>query len=433
MLPVEQEKLIYHAVLNNIDYLNNCKPEFFDLPNYPLLFKMAKKFTIRYSNPPTADQLKNIVKINNIEGITDDFIDILYDIDLNLYDAEWLNNVLHAWIEIKTLNKSAEALYSYLKTTQITIENAHNVFENALDIFNKGVNITLDDNIGLDFFNTNSHIQIKANTFPTGYKYLDIVLGGGWSLKNFYVFAGETKIGKSIWLSNIAVNAIKNGNNCIYISFEMQDRYVIKRLGSNLLNIPISEYNDISNDVDYMKKKIELLNANSMDIMGKLWVKEFPTSSASVKDIERYVIKLEDKLGIKFKVVIVDYINIVSNWRNPNSENTYFKIKQIAEDLRAMGVRNNWAVITATQVNRSGYGAKGELSLTNIAESSGLGHTVDWMGGIMQDILMYTNKEYMLQTMLNRNEGYKNSKKKFKVNYDYMRIIEDELSDIIIE
>lgn len=170
-----------------------------------------------------------------------------------------------------------------------------------------------------------------------------------------------------------------------------------------------------------------------MDIMGKLWVKEFPTSSASVKDIERYVIKLEDKLGIKFKVVIVDYINIVSNWRNPNSENTYFKIKQIAEDLRAIAVRNNWVVITATQVNRSGYGAKGELSLTNIAESSGLGHTVDWMGGIMQDILMYTNKEYMLQTMLNRNEGYKNSKKKFKVNYDYMRIIEDELSDIIIE
>jgi hypothetical protein len=31
------------------------------------------------------------------------------------------------------------------------------------------------------------------------------------------------------------------------------------------------------------------------------------------------------------------------------------KIKQIAEDLRAMAMRNSWAIVTATQVNRSGF------------------------------------------------------------------------------
>ena len=42
--------------------------------------------------------------------------------------------------------------------------------------------------------------------------------------------------------------------------------------------------------------------------------------------------------GVKLKTIIIDYINILSNYRNPNTENTYMKIKQIAEDLRAMAV-----------------------------------------------------------------------------------------------
>jgi hypothetical protein len=166
---------------------------------------------------------------------------------------------------------------------------------------------------------------------------------------------------------------------------------------------------------------------------GKLWVKEYPTSSASVKDIERYLVKMEQLKNIKFKTVFVDYINILANWRNPNSENTYMKIKQIAEDLRGMATRNNWAVITLTQINRAGFGASGALSLSNIAESSGLGHTVDWMGGIIQDELMYANREYLLQTMLNRNEGYKNSRKRFAIDYNYMRIVEDLASQIIMD
>lgn len=83
--------------------------------------------------------------------------------------------------------------------------------------------------------------------------------------------------------------------------------------------------------------------------------------------------------------------------------------------------------------HNSGFGASGALSLSNIAESSGLGHTVDWMGGIIQDELMYAENEYMLQTMLNRNEGYKNSRKKFSIDYSHMRILEDMNSQIILD
>jgi hypothetical protein len=72
-----------------------------------------------------------------------------------------------------------------------------------------------------------------------------------------------------------------------------------------------------------------------------------------------------------------------------------------------------------------------DLSMNSASESSGLVATVDGMFGIIQDPMMYTNNEYKLKLLANRDEGYKNSYKKFLVDYNYMRISEDPNSQII--
>jgi len=148
--------------------------------------------------------------------------------------------------------------------------------------------------------------------------------------------------------------------------------------------------------------------------------------------VENWLRKVEEVKGIKFKIIVIDYINIMKNWRNPNTENTYMKIKQIAEDLRAMGQRNSWAIITATQTKQSEFDAT-DLSMNSASESSGLVATVDGMFGIIQDPLMYSNNEYKLKVLANRDEGYKNSYKKFNVDYSFMRISEDMNSQIMNE
>jgi replicative DNA helicase len=261
---------------------------------------------------------------------------------------------------------------------------------------------------------------------------MDLVLGGGFYSKALFCFLGEMKIGKSIWLANIAANSVRMGYNTAVISLEMRDRKLIKRLGANLLNISMRDYAQVAQDQSIMKKKLSGLGYDTLQTPGKLYVKEFPTSSAGVPDVERYLQKMEESKGIKFKMVILDYINILKNWRNPNTENMYMKIKQIAEDLRAMGMRNDWAIITATQINRSGFGST-DLTITNISESAALGHTVDALFGIIQDEIMHANREYNLKLMANRDDGYKNSKKKFLINYDYMQIVEDPDSQMILE
>ena len=240
------------------------------------------------------------------------------------------------------------------------------------------------------------------------------------------------KIGKSIWLANVAANAVRLGYNTAVISLEMRDRKVVKRLGANLLTMKMREYGPLADDTDSMKKKLKNIGYDDLRMPGQLFVKEFPTSSAGVPDIEMWLRKMEELKGIKFKVIVLDYINILKNWRNPNTENMYMKIKQIAEDTRAMAMRNDWAIVTATQINRSGFGST-DLSITNISESAALGHTVDAMFGIIQDEIMHANEEYILKLLANRDDGYKNSKKKHLINYEYMRITDDPNTQIITE
>lgn len=434
MLPNHLEKILYHYILQRKELLQHTKENFFDTPNYPKLFQAAKAFVEKYNQVPTQKQLIEIVKIKGWgETINREFIDSLYEINLEEYDPEWLNESTEAWVEYKSLDKSVENLVTYLKTTKIDASNVKNVVETAKDIIVRGNNIDFKFDEGLDFFNPESHKQPTLDTFTTGYPYLDTVLGGGWSTKALYVIAGENKVGKSIWLANLTAQAVKLGYNSALVSLEMRDRHVVKRLGANMLGITMKEYATIAEDQDLIKKKLGTVGMDELKIPGKLFIKEFPTSSASIKDVERWLLKMEQLKGIKFKIVFIDYINILMNWRNPNSENMYLKIKQIAEDMRAMGTRNNWAIVTLTQLNRSGFGASGQIALSSVAESSGLGHTVDWMGGIIQDEVMYANNEYMLQTMLNRGEGFKNSRKKFSIDYSYMRILEDMGSQIILD
>jgi hypothetical protein len=101
------------------------------------------------------------------------------------------------------------------------------------------------------------------------------------------------------------------------------------------------------------------------------------------------------------------------------------KIKQIAEDLRAMAVRNEWVVITATQINRGGYDSS-ELTMSHIAESAGLSHTADIIYGIIQDTSMQMNHEYWLKVLKIRNGEGKNSRCMYRIDYSYMRLTETD-------
>ena len=415
------------------ELLDVVKSRFFDTADIRKIYEIAQEFTEKYNDIPTRSQINELIKMKGLSDELDNKkLDYLYEVNLKEYEEEWLRETAESWIEYKNLDLSVYDLLNYLKTTKVTTENVKDVVQNAKNIITERNNIQFNFDEGLDFFNPESHHQPSSDTFSTGIPMMDLVLGGGWYSKALFCFIGEMKIGKSIWLANVAANSVKLGYNTAVLSLEMRDRKLIKRLGANLLGINMKEYDAMAEDRTMMKQKISNMGYESLQVPGKLYVKEFPTSSAGVPDIERYLIKMEEIKGIKFKVIVLDYINILKNWRNPNSENTYMKIKQIAEDLRAMAMRNSWAIVTATQINRSGFGST-DLSANNISESAALGHTVDAMFGIIQDEIMHANREYILKLIANRNDGYKNARQKFLISYDLMRITQDPDSQMTSE
>lgn len=421
------ENIILKNIICNPAYLETCKGEYFKNSGFQEIFHLSKKFWEKYHEVPSKDQLRESVKLESREDkVQPGEIQAVFEVDLSKYQEDWLTETTELFIEYKNLVSSAVDGVKYIQSTPVTSDNIKEVVTTFKNIVIERNNIDFSFDQGLDFFHPDNHKQLISTTFPTGFPFIDTVLGGGFSAKSLYVFMGMPKVGKSLWLGNLAAQAVKAGHNVAVISLEMNDRKYIKRLGANLLGIPVNEYSTAAEDEQKMKKKIQSMAYDNLRIPGKLFVKEFPTSQASALDVERYLRKVEEQHGIKFKVVVIDYINIMKNWRNPNSENTYMKIKQIAEDIRGVAMSNQWAIVTATQTKQSEFDST-DLSISSASESSGLVATVDGLFGIIQDPMMYANREYKLKLIANRDDGYKNAYKMFNVDYTYMRILENSV------
>lgn len=420
------EKIFFKLSLQKVKYLETIKSGFYTSEEIDYLSKLAHKFYEKFHETPSKEQMKLLVKNSKQKDkVSDDMVELIYETNLNEYDEEWLTSTAEAWIKWRNFDSSLIDTVEFIKSTTVTPENVDTIVNKVKGLINDRNSLTFDSNLGLDFFNPDAHDQRETDKVSSGYNFIDRLLGGGYDRGgNLIVYVGEQNIGKSIFLANDAATSVKMGHNTAVITAEMADHKFVKRIGANLLTIPINEYQEKSRNKEYIQRRLESVG-DGLTPPGNLFVKQFPTSQATVLDIEAYLKQVEEEKKIKLNVVVIDYINILSNYRNPNSENTYLKIKQIAEDLRAMGVRNNWLIVTATQITRSGYNAS-DISMSDVAESAGLSHTADVMLGIIQDDLMRANFEYWLKILKIRDGEGKGTKCRLIINYNYMRLTETE-------
>ena len=421
------EKIFFRLSLVKTKYLKSIKTGFYTSQEIDILSQLSNKFFERFNETPTKDQLVMLVQRSEKakEKITEDILNLVFDVDLDQYDEEWVTTTAESWIKWRTFDTSLIDTIEFIKTTQVTPENVDSIVTKVKGLINDRNNLSFNSDLGLDFFEVDSHDQKDTEKVSTGYNFLDRMLGGGYDKGgNLIVYAGEQNIGKSIYLANDAANFVKMGTNTVVVTAEMAAHKFVKRIGSNLLTIDINDYADKAKNKEHVKRRLETVG-DGFTPPGSLFVKQFPTSQATVLDIEAYVNQIEEEKQIKVGAVVIDYINILANYRNQNTENTYMKIKQIAEDLRAMGIRNNWLIVTATQITRNGYNSS-DIGMTDIAESAGLSHTADVMLGIIQDDLMRANSEYWLKVLKIRDGEGKGTKCKLNINWNYMRLIETE-------
>lgn len=427
------EKIFYHYLDKRPELETMVEHRFYVNPDIRLAHKIREEFRKKYNRVPSKAQMKEIVKLKNLQETLDfEKIDAIYEVDLTQYEPEWLEKNTEAWIKWQAYDASIIDLVNYTKTAKVTVDNIDEIIEGGKSIVSERNNFDFNFDDGSDFYDPSKHEQKTYERFSTGYKFFDTVLSGGYSKKTLLCFAGAPKSGKSILLANLCAQSVRQGYNCAYISLEMSESLVMGRLGQNMFNVKGTEYSTEADNAEWVKQKLKnLYGIDSFTTPGALRVKEFPTSTASTLDIENWLKRSQELNGIKYNVVFVDYISILKNWRNPNSENLYMKIKQIAEDLRAIASRLDLCIVTAIQLNKSAFNVT-DLTMSDVAESSGLVHTVDALFGIIQDEIMYSNNKYYYKVLANRVNGLKNAKKEFNISYDFMRLWEDENSEVII-
>jgi len=246
----------------------------------------------------------------------------------------------------------------------------------VLDKFEKSCNINLVTDLGLELYSDIDKLIKDLNSVeryvPSKWEWLDNCLGGGFleAGKALYVFAGETNIGKSIFLGNIASNMAEDGKNVLLVTLEMSELLYARRLCSNVTKIPMKELADNTPSIK------QAMN----DQGGKIFIKEFPPATITANQLKAFIKKFEEQ-GIKIDAIVLDYLNLMHSTIGNNS---YESIKNVTEQVRAMSYLFNCPIISATQLNRAGFDTDNP-DLATISESIGLAATADAIISIFQN------------------------------------------------
>lgn len=269
---------------------------------------------------------------------------------------------------------------------------------------------------GMDFFNIDCHHPDEGKYIPSMWS----MIPKGYELGTLVCYMGEANIGKSIFLCNEAVSTAKQGNDVLIASFEMSEQRIASRLAGSILGLTDAEY---SNLVATDRGRLKMLLNDAIDRnYGHIKIKQFPTSVGTVEDIRYELHKMRDK-GLNPKKVVVDYLGIMAS-RNRRTTDLYEKLKNITEELRALAIEEQVVVVTAGQINRSGFGMD-EIGFDSIAECAAILHTCDTILAITQTEDFRAANLYRLKALKIRDGAGKGLSTNVNIDYSHMKLSED--------
>lgn len=371
------EKIILFQSLTNEAYLasviDHLQPAIFDDKNISDVIGIISDFHDRNNACPNITEVKSLLTTDQLRNSFRSVVEEFHNLDAK-YNADELISNTEQFIKEKNV-------YNTLLDTAKMVSDGGADTSLILDRFEKACNINLTTDHGIELFTDINKIVADLNkdepVISSGWEWLDKILGGGFLRdgRAIYVFAGRPNVGKSIFLGNIANNISAAGKNVLVISLEMSEMIYARRLCSNVTAIPLSELSRSSNAL-----KTEIDKVHAADPKRKIYIKEFPPSTITPKQVSAFIKKMQST-GIKFDAIVIDYLNLLSA---PAGTNLYEKVKHVIEQLRAMSYIYNCPLITATQLNRGGFD-EDNPGLDSLSESVGVAATADFIMGLWQD------------------------------------------------
>lgn len=391
------ETLILRNLTSNEEYVRKVLPhlneELFQSKAEKLVYAEIFKYLTQYNQLPTKNILK--VNFNSKESINEgEFTEINELIDEITAPSEEKNL---KWLEDETEKFCKD------RSLHIAILDSIHILDGSDKKRDKGMipkivsdalAVSFDNNVGHDYLesakNRFDYYHRVEERIPFDIEMLNRITKGGLPKKTLNCILAGVNVGKSLALCHVAAGALSQHKNVLYITLEMAQEQIAKRIDANLLDISIDDIEGVKWE-DYQRKTEHLKN----HIKGKLIIKEYPTAAAGANHFKSLLNELKLKKKFVPDIVIIDYINICTSSRiRPGSNvNSYTYIKAIAEELRGLAVEMDIPILTATQLTRSGF-SNSDPDMTDTAESFGLPATCDWM------VVMITSDEFEAQNQI---------------------------------
>ncbi len=364
----------------------------------------------------------------------------LYDKFIEAYRVNDLQVLTpNGWIDIEGIGKTVEFDEWRIFTSggkELICADNHLLYRcDNMDFYNRKCDLTeiYCEKLSLgDFIMTKEGPEMIVEFGKTGKKshMYDLQLSEG-SNKQYYT--NDILSHNSLWMQNFAVRSADMGYNVLYITLEMSERKVMKRVGAMRLKIPINDYDNISKDTELIKRKIDnLKNSSNNDLfekkVGKIITKFWAAGTANINDFENYIQKLKEKKGIKIDLVIVDYITLIAPIKGISGDNLYTKGKSLAEGLRAIGAKFKIPVITGVQVSKDAWNSN-DITLEQVPESKAIAETADSFFAIIRTEEMKRHNLYRFKLLKQRDGDFLKSQIKLNLNSTFLTLENDVFLD----
>jgi replicative DNA helicase len=424
------EFLILRNLLHNEEYIRKVIPfiksEYFEDKNQKIVFEEIHSFVLEYNQPATKEvlciEIEKRIDINEQEF--KEIIQVISCLEDVATEFNWLVDTTEKWCRDR-------AIYlALMESIHITDgKDAKKNRDSIPTILSEALAVSFDTHIGhdylLDYEQRYEYYHKKENRIEFDLDFFNKITNGGVPNKTLNIFLAGTNVGKTLAMCHMASSFLLQSKNVLYITMEMAEEEIAKRMDANILNVPINQLDDLPKSM-FTSKASKLLEKTK----GSLIIKEYPTAAAHAGHFKALLNELSLKKSFRPDVIFIDYINICasSRFRAGSNMNSYSIIKSIAEELRGLAVEHNVPIFSATQTTRSGFSSS-DVEITDTSESFGLPATADFLVALISTEELEGLGQIMVKQLKNRY-GDKSILKRFVVGIDRakMRLYDCEQS-----
>lgn len=341
------------------------KPDYFD-NEFATVIDFCMKYADRYKKLPS-----NLV-IRSQTGVKLEVPDDVDDPRTQKWLCEAIESHCRHKAAIQLILKSSE-MVGGKKAVPRTVTAALQEEWKAINLMSLQRSLGVEVHTGVK----DALLRAKDNSgIPCGLTHLDRILDGGFNRKSLNLFVMSSGGGKSVIMSNLAYNYARiHKFNVIYVTLELDEDLTQKRFVSIMTGCPTTDVYQRMDDID-KELRLRMFGQNKKE--GHVFLKKMPMNGTTSADIMAYIHDLMIQTGLKFDVLIVDYLDLMTpRAAGIDMNKEHLKDKYCTEELRAICDELNLIGFTASQRTKGSEDDGENDSQGHVAGGSTKVNTVD--------------------------------------------------------